>query len=341
MPKVSIILPIYNVEKYIAKSIESVLAQTYTDFELLVIDDGTPDRSIEVVKTYNDSRIKIFHKENGGLSDARNYGLERAIGDYIYFMDSDDWIEPDLLEDNIAILEEANLDFVVFGYIQDNEDEKGQVVSSAFINPKVKSYVKGEQDLTIDTYHLGLLGYAWNKLYRKTFLDEFQFRFEKGTSLIEDILFNSKVYQNTETIYFNERCYYHYLNRQVMTLMKQFHINSFDLKKRRVYAVDDFLKNWRLDKIVREQLKAEGIILGVRYCIHNLYSFNNQLSEKDSKVYVKNMVNDPLVQESVKFYKVSAKKDILYKLMLRYKCINLIVFLQKQLSNNKENEFKK
>ena len=90
MPKVSIILPCYNVEKYLARSIESALAQSYTDFELLVIIDGSPDNSKSIAEQYaqQDDRVKVFEKENGGLSDARNYGIERAKGEFIYFMDS-------------------------------------------------------------------------------------------------------------------------------------------------------------------------------------------------------------------------------------------------------------
>lgn len=172
MKKVSIILPVYNVEKYIKKSIESVLNQTYTDFELLVIIDGSPDNSKQVAEEFTDSRIKIFEKENGGLSDARNYGLERAKGQYVYFMDSDDWIEPNLLEDNLKIIEEENLDVVIFGYIQDDEDIDGNILSSQAISPGNAVFLKKNNDLILDRNRLGIMGYAWNKIYRKSFFSE-------------------------------------------------------------------------------------------------------------------------------------------------------------------------
>src|SRR5690625_6955531 len=106
MPKVSIILPCYNVEKHLAQSIDSVLSQTHSNFELLVVIDGSPDNSKEIAEEYavKDARITVFDKPNGGLSDARNYGLKKAQGEFIYFMDSDDWIEPDLLKDNLKII---------------------------------------------------------------------------------------------------------------------------------------------------------------------------------------------------------------------------------------------
>ena len=99
-PKISIIMPMYRVERYIEKAIKSVLDQDFMDWELLIVNDGSPDGSREIasVVAAGDNRIRILDKENGGLSDARNYGLDRAIGDFVHFYDSDDWIEPDSCE---------------------------------------------------------------------------------------------------------------------------------------------------------------------------------------------------------------------------------------------------
>ena len=329
MVKVSIILPCYNVEKYIAKSIQSVLDQSYTDFELLVIIDGSPDNSKAIAETFKDDRIRIYEKPNGGLSDARNFGLERAEGEFVYFMDSDDWIEPDLLDDNIAIIEEKNLDIVIFGYIQDDENLEGKIIKSKEKGPTKICVDKGKDIFPADSYTIGLLGYAWNKIYRRSLLKSNKLIFEKGTSLIEDILFNSQVYQNVNTICFNDQCYYHYLNRQIPTLMKQFRSNSFELSKRKMYAVDEFLKDWKVEKAIRDQSKAAAIVGGFRGRMHNLYSYKNQLSEKEIKNYVRKMLNDPLIQEYVVLHKSKNKKELLYKLMIRYKMVNLMTFLAK------------
>lgn len=100
-PKISIIVPVYNVEEYLSKCIESVLNQTYSAFELLLIDDGSHDKSAEICKKYatQDSRIRFFHKENGGVSSARNLGIEQACGDYIYFLDADDWLDTNIFSE--------------------------------------------------------------------------------------------------------------------------------------------------------------------------------------------------------------------------------------------------
>ena len=127
MCKVSIIVPVYNVDKFLHKCVDSILAQTLTDFELLLVDDGSKDNSGLICDKYaaKDSRVRVFHKENGGVSSARNLGLENAQGDWIIFIDSDDWIEPNMLKDiyEKAILEHADLVYCDLRMIFNNHTE--------------------------------------------------------------------------------------------------------------------------------------------------------------------------------------------------------------------------
>ncbi|WP_312819220.1 glycosyltransferase family 2 protein [Kaistella carnis] len=323
MPKVSIILPCYNVEKYIAKSIQSVLDQSYTDFELLVIIDGSPDNSKAIAESFIDSRITVYEKPNGGLSDARNYGLERAIGEFVYFMDSDDWIEPNLLEDNIKIVEEENLNFIVFGYIQDNEDPQGNIISSIEFNPNVGAYVKSD-NLNIDVHHLGLLGYAWNKIYRRSFIEKHQFRFQKGISLVEDILFNAPLYSISKQIKFNDKSYYHYISRSEITLMKSFHKNSFELKVQKNIALEEFFSSWKVTN--KNELLADSLFLGLKYCILNLVQSD---TTKPLKLeYLRNMISHPRLNRVLKNYLPEALKDKILLVLIRTKSVKIINFLR-------------
>ena len=117
MPKISIIVPVYNVEKYLRKCVDSILNQTFKDFELILVDDGSIDTSGKICDEYNlkDNRIKVIHKENGGLSSARNAGLDIAQGEYIGFVDSDDWIELDMYEELYKICKENDTDVGIVG----------------------------------------------------------------------------------------------------------------------------------------------------------------------------------------------------------------------------------
>ena len=111
MPKISVIVPVYNVEKYLHRCVDSILAQTFTDFELLLINDGSKDSSGVICDEYaaKDSRVLVFHKENGGVSSARNMGLDNAKGEWISFVDSDDWVEKEYLE---TLYQDGEFDFV-------------------------------------------------------------------------------------------------------------------------------------------------------------------------------------------------------------------------------------
>ena len=120
MPKVSVIMPVYGVENYVAKAIESIQNQTFTDFEFLIVDDGTKDRSGIICDEYaaKDARLKVIHKENGGAPSARNAAMKIATGDYYYFLDSDDWAEPTMLQDMVTLAEETNAQLVVAGLLE-------------------------------------------------------------------------------------------------------------------------------------------------------------------------------------------------------------------------------
>lgn len=136
-PKVSIIVPVYKAEPYLHRCIDSILAQTFTDWELLLIDDGSPDRSGEICDEYakKDKRIRVFHKENGGVSSARNLGLEKMRGEYVMFVDSDDWIDVNTLDVCLDKIRTKHLDILQYSWKRVNEE--GQVLKEKVIKSEV------------------------------------------------------------------------------------------------------------------------------------------------------------------------------------------------------------
>ena len=202
----SIIMPCYNVEMHIGKAIESVLQQSLTNFELLVVIDGSPDNSKKIAEEYavKDSRVKVLVKENGGVSSARNFGLDNASGKYIYFIDPDDWIEPDLLEKNIALLESEQSDLVVFGIFNTYDG----VVKSK-VELKSQTIVKG-QSFELLRDELKAFGYSWNKVYKKAIIDKNNLRFNEALPLWEDCVFNFSYLKSTSSYTLSSSCYYYY-----------------------------------------------------------------------------------------------------------------------------------
>lgn len=188
-PKISVIVPVYNVEKYLRRCIESILSQTFTDFEVLLIDDGSNDRSGEICDEYakKDGRIRVFHKENGGVSSARNVGLDHASGEWIYFMDSDDVIyDNGLFIFNKYISE--SVDMVMAGFEILNEDNI--IIESVEFNDECKI-------VQVDTFLKNLYfpadrhykGFLWNKIFRHSVLEQHSQRFNPQIYYNEDRLF--------------------------------------------------------------------------------------------------------------------------------------------------------
>ena len=122
MPVVSVIIPVYKVEKYLRRCLDSLIAQTFADWQAICIDDGSPDRSPAILDEYaaRDARIKVIHRANGGVSSARNLGIENASGNYIHFLDADDWIDPEYYQAMVTVATDSDADMVVSGFVSDN-----------------------------------------------------------------------------------------------------------------------------------------------------------------------------------------------------------------------------
>lgn len=209
--QVSIIMPVYNVEKYIAKCIESVLNQTYTNFELIVVIDGSLDNSEAIARKFEklDSRIKVHTKPNGGISDARNYGIDNAQGEYLIFLDSDDFWNYDLAleEINKIINQNKELDLIIFGHTQFDDGEVN-IKETVFPTLQIKS---GEFEADLD-YLIEKKIYkaaAWHKVVKKSILVNNQIYFPIN-KIHEDAVFLSSLVLRLDNIYFSDKKIYNY-----------------------------------------------------------------------------------------------------------------------------------
>lgn len=192
---ISVIIPVYNVEKYLRQCIESVIDQSYHNLEIILIDDGSTDESGKLCNIYakTDNRIKVIHPENCGVSGARNTGLQYATGEYIAFVDSDDIIEKQMLEKCIYEMQEEQLDFVYFNIVC--KAEHGEPYPDMPVKQGTTEICSMEQRMQVilDDF----LGYkmkfsVWNKLYRRNFLVNHHIRFDEGIWIAEDLAFNLK-----------------------------------------------------------------------------------------------------------------------------------------------------
>lgn len=182
--KISVIIPIYNVEKYIEQCLISVLKQTYENLEIILVNDGTKDSSMKVIEKYlSDPRIKVINKENGGLSSARNAGLEIATGEYISFVDSDDLIEKNLYENLLKYLE--NEDIILFEYLPFQNEKL--IEKDKRKKLKILENKKIIQSETLELFYRKISRSCWTKLYSHKFLKENNFKFIEGI-IYEDMI---------------------------------------------------------------------------------------------------------------------------------------------------------
>lgn len=202
MPKVSVIVPVYNVEKYLKKSLESLVNQTLDDIEIIVINDGSTDNSKEILDLYKEKyskKIKYLEKENGGLSDARNFGIPYATGEYIAFLDSDDYVELNTYETMYNVAKKENSDMVECNFIWEYPS-KSKIDQGVIYNNKKEMLI-----------HARVV--AWNKLIKRELIESYKIEFPKGLRY-EDVEFFYKMVPHYNKVSFVKEPLIHYIQRE-------------------------------------------------------------------------------------------------------------------------------
>lgn len=296
-PVVSIIIPVYNVpEKYLRECIESVMEQTLKEIEIILVDDGSPDNCGAICDEYasKDSRIKVFHKENGGVSSARNLGLDNATGKYIMFVDADDRIEQNAVDILLSYRESTNADLVICGYYHDDEKVYYKGKSVKFL-PKITAAQ------AIAGKYKYVLGYLWNKLFSKEIIDNAKIRFDEAIAICEDSLFCQKYVANCNKIVCVNELLYHYETNKNSATHANFSKNNvtvFSAYKR----IIEFCNKTYSDKKLNELLYANY------YCHHirNLRRMKNELSSAERVPFryiydfVKNNIRQILLNKKIR-----------------------------------------
>ena len=209
-PMVSIIVPIYNSEATLHRCLDSVLKQTYKDYELFLVDDGSTDGSGKICDEYAamDSRIRVIHKENSGVSNSRNLAIERARGRYLQFLDSDDWLSPEATSMLVDMAVKYDCDLVVSDFyrvIDDRLSHKGDIPEDGLITRE--DYADYMLEKPADFYY----GVLWNKLFRRELVEEHHLRMNPEISWCEDFMFNLDYIRYTKWIYVLRAPIYYYV----------------------------------------------------------------------------------------------------------------------------------
>lgn len=245
---ISIIVPVYNVEEYISRTIESILKQTYLNFELILVDDGSTDKSRDICEKFAkiDERIFVFFQNNRGVSAARNKGISKSRGKYIIFIDSDDWVSPKMIETYLNQMIRENSELVINEY---NTDCNNILYPQ---NADLKEgYITIEQALCKIINPKGFYGSVWGKIFLKDIIKKNQLQFNPSIAIGEDLLFVINYIQYCSKISYGKKCLYNYVIRNNSAL------NTVNLKRLDVIKVyQQLFENTVLSKEIRKRLKA-------------------------------------------------------------------------------------
>lgn len=215
-PKISLVVPVYNSEKYLHRCIDSILAQTFTDFELLLIDDGSTDKSGKISDDYAnlDKRVKVFHKKNGGVSSARNLGLDNASGDFVWFIDSDDWIQNMAMQFLLQKMSALCPDIIFFSF---NLISKMSVAApytfDLLCKDNTERFYGGRANCAkaiVEIEKCGGMGWTWNKVFRRSIIQNHNIRFDTRFAIQEDHLFTFSYLKHVNSILIINHKLYNY-----------------------------------------------------------------------------------------------------------------------------------
>lgn len=318
--KISIIVPVYNIEKYVERCITSLVRQTYSNIEIIIVNDGSTDTSREKIQHFNDDRIVIINKENGGLSSARNAGLEVYTGDYVLFVDGDDYLDKDALEKLIGNLD-ADTELLLFPYCREYGDssiftplfEEEQIsFDKEQVQHRIYSKLIGpaRDDISVSPATMDRLNTAWGKLYRKDLIGKIRFT---DTQKIgpEDCWFNIQVLRDCKKAKYVSNIRYHYEKTNDTSLLHKYNAN-FPERRWTMYKL---IKSVISDQPEYKRNLANRIYLERFGLLNNIWLSN--LSEREKIEESDKILNDSRYKKLVKkihFNNMPTAWKIFYKL---------------------------
>ncbi len=306
---ISIIVPIYNAQKYLEKCLDSLIAQTHEKIEIILVNDGSKDNSLMICECYKeaDPRIKVINKVNEGVSVARNTGIEAATGAYIGFVDPDDWVEPEMYRTLYQHLEKSNYPICLCNYSKDSKRgssprtfefkdsflEREQVIDQLLTN------MIGIEDIT--PKYIYVMGSVWRGLYRKEFIEEHKLRFKAGISIMEDLIFMVQALLYAEGICVEHSIQYHYV-KNPKSVLHSYNKNMWRDQVRVHNTLETIILEAGLEEKMRNRLDLRYISMAFS-SLFNEANISGKTKLKNRAETIKQICTDEklkLVMERVK-----------------------------------------
>lgn len=332
MSKVSIIVPIYNTEKYLRRCIESIINQTYRNIEVILINDGSTDGSANICDEFmlKDNRISVIHKKNSGVSFCRNRGIKLSIGDYLQFVDSDDYLDIDMTENLVKSIEANDADLVICGYKRIEDLTNSQILRSFAVEERVLGLDGFKQiyDGLYDSYYLNS---PCNKLYRAKIIKDNGILFNTNMDLGEDLLFNVDVFKKSASFVISSSCPYNYVVYNTKdTLSSKFRTNHYEIEKSLLNNLmsmytqnDQILYAKQLRNLKRTYSKE---------LINSLKVITDLKTARDSFMEIKEICNDSVLTSVLDELNFATLQEQLFKMFIKYRLyITILLFIKVKL----------
>ena len=293
-------MPVYKVEGYVGRAIESIQAQTFTDWELWAVDDGSPDNSGAICEQYAeaDPRIRVLHKENGGAPSARNMAMELAAGKYFYFMDSDDWAEPEMLSDMVALAEQNDSQMVVAAFYIDTYYTETEKYSEVRAQPS--EVFATQADFRKNAYRLfdwNLLYTPWNKLFLAKYIQKNSIRFP--STFWDDFPFNLAVVKDIERVCVTEKAYYHFIRKRQESETAKYNPRMYEKREEEHKWMQGLYAYWGINDESSREMISRRYVERLIGCIENLTNPKCKLPAKKKRAQIRAMIGSRNCREAL------------------------------------------
>ena len=300
MPYISVIMPAYRVEHYIERAVDSLLSQTFRDFELIIVDDGSPDGTGRIADALaaRDGRIRVIHQPNAGAPAARNRAMETAQGRYFFFMDADDWAEKDMLSALYALAEKHNLQAVVAGFYIDTYYDDAHFIRQTLSQPD--EIFSSQADFRAAAWRLfdkNLLYTPWNKLYRADYLKENNIRFPD--TFWDDFPFNLAVFRDIERVGVTERAYYHFIRARAESETARYRADMYEKREEENGWMIELYDHWQLHDPASREMIARRYAERVVGCVENVANPACPKMHRQKRQAVREMLLNPALKEAL------------------------------------------
>jgi glycosyltransferase involved in cell wall biosynthesis len=305
---VSIIIPVYNAQEYLGYCLNSIVSQTYQQIEIILVNDGSTDNSLTICENYAglDSRVSVITIENSGVSNARNAGLDAAKGEYIQFVDSDDIIRSDMVEDFVNFMETYHMDLVVCGF---EMITLGQDIYNRQITPFTSDIMGAECVLTREMFfdrmafilwRTTTLECSWNKIFRRRIIEDKHIRFPENISLGEDFCFNMDYFRYINGVVFTNKKYYYYMQSNQAALTRKYRPDLFENQMNLIHRFHHLIEDYVQMSENEQKELAEYTVSKMMSSLYNLTSERCDLSDLQKKGEIAKIVNDDFVRHAYK-----------------------------------------